>query len=64
MSCRRAKSLERAKSLAARIAENAEQSNWAITNCLPRIMDFSHEDGLFVEQLIGGAMRERSTEGF
>ena len=31
--------LERAKSLAARIAENADQSNWAITNCLPRILD-------------------------
>jgi enoyl-CoA hydratase/carnithine racemase len=57
-------SFERAKSLAARIAENAEQSNWAITNCLPRILDFSHEEGLFVEQLVGGAMRERSTEGF
>ncbi|MGZ5864101.1 MAG: crotonase/enoyl-CoA hydratase family protein [Xanthobacteraceae bacterium] len=57
-------SYERAKSLATRIAENAEQSNWAITNCLPRILDFSHEDGLFVEQLVGGAMRERSTEGF
>ena len=57
-------SLDRAKSLAARIAENAEQSNWAITNCLPRIMDYSHEEGLFVEQLVGGAMRERSTEGF
>ncbi len=56
-------SFERAKSLATRIAENAEQSNWAITNCLPRILDFSHEEGLFVEQLVGGAMRERSTEG-
>ena len=55
--------LERAKSLAARIAENADQSNWAITNCLPRVLDLSHEDGLFMEQLIGGAMRERSTEG-
>jgi (methylthio)acryloyl-CoA hydratase len=57
-------SLERAKSLAARIAENASHSNWAITNCLPRIMDFSHEDGLFVETLVGGSMREQSTEGF
>jgi (methylthio)acryloyl-CoA hydratase len=57
-------SLARAKSLAARIAENAAHSNWAITNCLPRIMDFSHEDGLFVETLVGGSMREQSTEGF
>ena len=57
-------SLERAKSLAKRIAENAPQSNWAITNALPRMMDFSHEDGLFIETLIGGSMRERSTEGY
>lgn len=57
-------SLERAKSLAKRIAENASHSNWAITNCLPRVMDFSHEDGLFVETLIGGAMREQSSEGY
>ena len=56
--------VERAKSLAKRIAENASHSNWAITNCLPRILDFSHEDGLFVESLVGGAMREGSTEGF
>jgi enoyl-CoA hydratase/carnithine racemase len=57
-------SFERAKSLATRIAENATQSNWAITNALPRMLDFSHEDGLFIETLIGGAMRERSSEGF
>jgi enoyl-CoA hydratase/carnithine racemase len=57
-------SYERAKSLAKRIAENASHSNWAITNCLPRILDFSHEDGLFVESLVGGAMREGSTEGY
>jgi enoyl-CoA hydratase/carnithine racemase len=56
--------LERAKSLARRIAENATQSNWAVTNALPRIMDLNHEDGLFMEQLTGGAMREISTEGF
>jgi enoyl-CoA hydratase/carnithine racemase len=57
-------SFERAKSLAARIAENATQSNWAITNCLPRILDFSHENGLFIESLVGSAMREQSSEGF
>jgi enoyl-CoA hydratase/carnithine racemase len=57
-------SLERAKSLAKRIAENAQQSNWAITNALPRIMDLSHENGLFVESIVGSAMREQSTEGF
>lgn len=58
------KSLTRARSLAKRIAENAPQSNWAITNALPRIMDLSHENGLFVESIVGGAMREQSTEGF
>jgi enoyl-CoA hydratase/carnithine racemase len=57
-------SFERAKSLAKRIAENAPQSNWAITNALPRIMDLSHENGLFVESIVGGAMREQSSEGF
>jgi len=57
-------SFERAKSLATRIAENAPQSNWAITNALPRILDLQHEDGLFVEALVGSAMREQSSEGF
>jgi enoyl-CoA hydratase/carnithine racemase len=48
--------LERAKSLAARIAENAQLSNWAIVNCLPRIPDLSYDDGLFVERLVTGAV--------
>jgi enoyl-CoA hydratase/carnithine racemase len=48
--------LERAKSLAARIGENAPLSNWAIVNCLPRIPDMSYDDGLFVERLVTGAV--------
>jgi enoyl-CoA hydratase/carnithine racemase len=50
------KHLERAKSLAARVAENAPMTNWAIVNGLPRIQDFSHEDGLFVEGLLSGTV--------
>ena len=46
-------SLERAKSLAARIAQNAPRTNWAICACLPRVGDMSHDDGLFIEGLIG-----------
>ena len=38
---------------------------WSPTAGVYRLfMDFSHEDGLFVETLIGGAMREQSSEGF
>jgi enoyl-CoA hydratase/carnithine racemase len=48
--------LERAKSLAGRIGENAPMSNWAIVNCLPRIPDLSYDDGLFVERLVTGAV--------
>ncbi len=55
--------LERAKSLAARIGENAPLSNWAIVNCLPRIPDLSYDDGLFVERLVTGAVSSpESTE--
>ena len=46
-------SLARAKSLATRIAQNAPRTNWAICACLPRINDMSHDDGLFIEGLIG-----------
>jgi enoyl-CoA hydratase/carnithine racemase len=54
--------LARAVSLARRIAENAPMSNWAVTNGLPRLGDMSHEDGLFVEGLIGAWVA--SPEGF
>lgn len=37
--------------LAHRIAQNTPQTNWQITNVLPRITDLSHDDGLFMEYL-------------
>ncbi|HWL03875.1 MAG TPA: crotonase/enoyl-CoA hydratase family protein [Xanthobacteraceae bacterium] len=55
-------SLEKAKQLAARIAQNAPLTNWAVCSCLPRVNDMSHEDGLFIESLIGNAVA--STEGY
>ena len=42
----------KAKELAARICKNAPLSNFAITNSLPRILDMSYDDGLFVERLV------------
>ena len=41
----------RATSIANRMAENAKLTNWAIVNGLPRIQDYSYDDGLFVEGL-------------
>jgi len=53
----------RAKTLAARIARNPRNSNWAITHLLPRINDMSHDDGLFVELLAALAVpTDESTE--
>ncbi len=43
---------DRALELAARAAENAEMSNYAILNALPRIQDMSAGDGLFLEALM------------
>ncbi|WID99813.1 crotonase/enoyl-CoA hydratase family protein (plasmid) [Bosea vestrisii] len=45
------KALEKAKELARIIAGNVPQTNWMITNVLPRVNDLSHEDGLFMEYL-------------
>ena len=45
--------IARAASLAHRIAENAPLTNWAIVSGLPRIQDYSYDDGLFVEGLFG-----------
>ena len=57
-------SLERAKSLAARIAKNAPLTNWAVASCLNRVNDLSHNDGLFMETLISQAVgSKRSEEG-
>lgn len=44
--------LAKAKELAERICKNAPLSNFAITNSLPRVLDMSYDDGLFVERLI------------
>lgn len=43
--------LVKARELAARIAQNTIETNWKIVNVLPRVMDLSHDDGLFMEQL-------------
>ena len=44
--------LAKAMELAEAAASNAEMSNYAIINALPRIRDMSSEDGLFVESLM------------
>ena len=46
------KALETAIELAARTATNAEFSNFAVINALPRIQDMSSDDGLFVESFV------------
>jgi enoyl-CoA hydratase/carnithine racemase len=57
-------SLERAKSLARRIAKNAPLTNWAVSSCLNRVNDMSHNDGLFMETLISQAVSsQRSYDG-
>lgn len=43
--------LGKAKELAAKIAGNTANTNWMITNVLPRVNDLSHDDGLFMEYL-------------
>ncbi len=43
---------DKAMDLATRMAANAEMSNWAVLNALPRIRDMSAEDGLFTESLM------------
>lgn len=48
--------LERARSLASRIAENAPLTNWGVCAGLPRVNDMAHDDGLFVEALIGASV--------
>lgn len=53
--------IEKARELAAAIASNAPNTNWAICAALPRINDMGHGDGLFFEGLIGGGAR--NTEG-
>ena len=43
--------LTKAKELARQIAQNTPNTNWMITNVLPRVNDLSHDDGLFMEYL-------------
>ncbi len=54
-------SIEKAKELALAIATNSASTNWGICAALPRVNDMSHEDGLFIEGLIGHSAR--SAEG-
>lgn len=55
--------IARATSLAHRIAENALLTNWAVVHGLPRIQDYSYDDGLFVEGLFSHiAASQESTE--
>src|SRR3954451_19171580 len=49
--------LEKAKELAVRITQNTPQTNWQITNMLPRVNDLSHDDGLFMEYLNSSMQR-------
>ena len=51
-------SVEKAKALARRMAENAPMSNYAVLNALPRIQDMSSEDGLFMESLMSSLTTE------
>ncbi|MEO8530212.1 MAG: crotonase/enoyl-CoA hydratase family protein [Deltaproteobacteria bacterium] len=44
--------LAKATELAGKAASNADISNYAIINALPRIQDMSRDDGLFVESFI------------
>jgi enoyl-CoA hydratase/carnithine racemase len=44
--------LDKAKAIARQIATNAELSNYAIMQALPRIQDMAQDDGLFVESLM------------
>src|SRR5664279_3677985 len=46
------KGLEKALSLAGRIAANAPLSNFAVVHALPRIADMSQDEGLFAESLM------------
>jgi enoyl-CoA hydratase/carnithine racemase len=53
--------LAKARELAAKIAQNTPDTNWRITNVLPRINDLSHDDGLFMEYLNSNLQRSPET---
>lgn len=50
-------SLEKARELARAVAANATSTNWGVCAALPRVNDMAHDDGLFIEGLIGLAAR-------
>ncbi len=47
----------KATELAQKISENTQNTNWMITNVLPRMNDLSHDDGLFMEYLNSAARK-------
>jgi enoyl-CoA hydratase/carnithine racemase len=49
--------LRKATELAQRIARNSPETNWKITNVLPRVNDLAHDDGLFMEYLAANMAR-------
>ena len=53
--------LDKAMALAATVAKNTPETNWRITNVLPRINDLSHDDGLFMEYLNSNLQRSPET---
>jgi enoyl-CoA hydratase/carnithine racemase len=53
--------MDKAMELAAKIAKNTHETNWRITNVLPRINDLSHDDGLFMEYLNSNMQRSPET---
>lgn len=53
--------LARARELAARVAENPPEVNFAISQGLPRIADLPQEDGFFMEWLVAGATLNASS---
>lgn len=54
-------SLDKAIELANKIAQNSPETNWRITNVLPRVNDLSHDDGLFMEYLNSNMQRSPDT---
>jgi enoyl-CoA hydratase/carnithine racemase len=51
------KALETALAIAARIAQNAQLSNYAICTSLARISDMSATDGMFTESLMAAVVQ-------
>ena len=49
------------ENLAAKVAKNTHETNWRITNVLPRINDLAHDDGLFMEYLNSNLQRSPET---